>query len=85
MIDTPNMDALAADGLRCDNMHTTARCSPSRSCMLTGRNHHANHIAGITEILTGYLGYDGNIPFENGFLRSCYTTATAPTPSASDT
>ena len=85
LIDTPNMDALAADGLRYDNMHTTARCSPSRSCMLTGRNHHANHIAGITEILTGYLGYDGNIPFENGFLRSCYTTATTPTPSASDT
>jgi len=67
-IRTPNIDALAADGLRYTNMHTTALCSPSRSCFLTGRNHHSNHMAGITEISTGYPGYDGNIPFENGFL-----------------
>jgi arylsulfatase len=44
------MDALVADGLRYDNMHTTARRSPSRSCMLTGRNHHVNHMAAIDEI-----------------------------------
>jgi arylsulfatase len=68
LVETPNLDALAADGLRYSNMHTTALCSPSRSCMLTGRNHHSNHMAGITEISTGYPGYDGNIPFENGFL-----------------
>jgi arylsulfatase A-like enzyme len=67
-IRTPHLDALAADGLRYSNMHTTALCSPSRSCMLTGRNHHSNHMAGITEISTGYPGYDGNIPFSNGFL-----------------
>jgi arylsulfatase A-like enzyme len=67
-INTPNIDALAADGLRYTNMHTTALCSPTRSCILTGRNHHSNHMAGITEISTGYPGYDGNIPFENGFL-----------------
>ena len=41
-IATPNLDALAADGLRYTNMHTTALCSPSRSCILTGRNHHSN-------------------------------------------
>ena len=67
-IKTPNLDALAADGLRYNNMHTTALCSPTRSCILTGRNHHSNHMAGITEISTGYPGYDGYIPFENGFL-----------------
>jgi arylsulfatase A-like enzyme len=67
-IRTPNMGALAADGLRFSNMHTTALCSPTRSCILTGRNHHSNHMAGITEISTGYPGYDGNIPFANGFL-----------------
>lgn len=67
-IATPNLDALAADGLRYSNMHTTALCSPSRSCMLTGRNHHSNHMAGITEGSTGYPGYDCYIPFENGFL-----------------
>ena len=40
-IDTPNFDRLAARGLRYRNFHTTALCSPSRACLLTGRNHHA--------------------------------------------
>jgi arylsulfatase len=67
-IATPNFDALAAGGLLYTNMHTTALCSPSRSCIITGRNHHANATAGINEIATGYPGYNGSIPFENGFL-----------------
>ena len=67
-IATPNIDALAADGLRYSNMHTTALCSPSRSCILTGRNHHSNHLACLTNGSTGYPGSDGYIPFENGFL-----------------
>ena len=67
-IRTPHLDALAADGLRFNNMHTTALCSPSRSCILTGRNHHSNGMACITEGSTGYPGSDGYIPFENGFL-----------------
>lgn len=67
-IHTPNLDALAADGLRYNNMHTTALCSPSRSCIITGRNHHSNGMACITEGATGYPGSDGYIPFENGFL-----------------
>jgi arylsulfatase len=66
--ETPNMDALAKNGLRYSNMHTTALCSPSRSCMLTGRNHHSNAMSCITEGSTGYPGGNGNIPFENGFL-----------------
>ncbi|MFJ7056481.1 arylsulfatase [Streptomyces griseobrunneus] len=67
-IETPNLDMLAAGGLLYNNMHTTALCSPSRSCIITGRNHHANGMAAITELATGYPGYDGQIPFENGFL-----------------
>jgi arylsulfatase A-like enzyme len=67
-IRTPNLDALAAGGLLYNNMHTTALCSPSRSCVVTGRNHHANGMAAITELATGYPGYNGQIPFENGFL-----------------
>jgi arylsulfatase A-like enzyme len=67
-IATPNLDALAAGGLLYNNMHTTALCSPSRSCIVTGRNHHANGMAAITELATGYPGYDGLIPFENGML-----------------
>ena len=67
-IRTPNLDKLAAGGLRFNNMHTTALCSPSRACMLTGRNHHSNAMACITEGATGYPGSNGLIPFENGFL-----------------
>ena len=52
-INTPNLDTLAADGLRYNNMHTTALCSPSRSCFMTGRNHHSNGMSCITE------GFDG--------------------------
>ena len=67
-IRTPNLDRLAANGLRYNNMHTTALCSPSRSCIMTGRNHHSNAMACITEGATGYPGLNGLIPFENGFL-----------------
>jgi arylsulfatase len=67
-IETPTFDRLAAGGLRYTNMHTTALCSPSRSCIVTGRNHHSNGMAAITELATGFPGYDGVIPFENGFL-----------------
>jgi arylsulfatase A-like enzyme len=67
-IRTPNLDRLAEQGLRYANMHTTALCSPTRSCILTGRNHHSNHMAAITEVSTGFPGSDGYIPHENGFL-----------------
>ncbi|AKQ68857.1 Arylsulfatase [Myxococcus hansupus] len=67
-IRTPNLDRLAKGGLLYNNMHTTALCSPTRSCILTGRNHHSNGMAGITEISVGYPGRNGTIPFENGFL-----------------
>jgi arylsulfatase A-like enzyme len=67
-IETPHIDSLAEGGLLYNNMHTTALCSPSRSCVMTGRNHHANATAAINEVATGYPGYNGSIPFENGFL-----------------
>ncbi|MFI1168683.1 arylsulfatase [Streptomyces sp. NPDC020801] len=67
-IRTPSLDKLASGGLLYNNMHTTALCSPSRSCIITGRNHHSNGMAAVTEMATGYPGYNGNIPFENGFL-----------------
>ncbi len=68
LIRTPNLDRLAAGGVRFNNMHTTALCSPTRSCILTGRNHHSNAMACITEGASGYPGANGQIPFENGFL-----------------
>jgi arylsulfatase len=67
-IRTPNLDALAEGGLRYNNFHTTALCSPTRACIITGRNHHSNGMACITEGATGYPGSNGIIPFENGFL-----------------
>jgi arylsulfatase A-like enzyme len=73
-IETPNLDSLAENGLRYTNMHTTALCSPTRACVITGRNHHSNAMAAITELATGYPGYDGNVPFENGFLSEMLLT-----------
>ena len=55
-IKTPNIDALAKNGLLFNNMHTTALCSPSRSCIITGRNHHSNAMACITEGSEGFPG-----------------------------
>jgi arylsulfatase A-like enzyme len=48
-IETPNIDRIAAAGVRYSQWHTTALCSPTRSCLLTGRNHTRNSMACITE------------------------------------
>ncbi len=68
LVNTPNIERLAKNGLRYTNMHTTALCSPTRSCIMTGRNHHSNGVAAIMETATGFPGYDGRMPFENGML-----------------
>lgn len=67
-IRTPNIDRLAANGLTYSNMHATPLCSPTRSCILTGRNHHSNAMGSVVELATGFPGYHGLIPFANGFL-----------------
>ncbi len=67
-IDTPSFDRLAAEGVRLTNFHTTALCSPTRSCLLTGRNHHRNGMGRVADLATGFPGYWGRIPRENGFL-----------------
>ncbi|MFQ6398776.1 arylsulfatase [Nocardia sp. KC 131] len=63
-IDTPNIDRIAANGLRYGQWHTTALCSPTRSCLLTGRNHTANGMACISEAAVGFPGANGHIPPE---------------------
>ena len=68
LVNTPNLDRLVQNGLRYTNMHTTALCSPTRACVLTGRNHHSNGVACIMEFATGFPGYDGRMPFQNGML-----------------
>ena len=67
-IETPTLDRLAAGGVRLANFHTTALCSPTRSCLLTGRNHHANGMGRVADLAMGFPGYCGRIPRENGFL-----------------
>src|SRR5207249_298773 len=64
-IATPVMDRLASEGLLFNNMHATALCSPTRSCILTGRNHHANGLGVVNEMGLGFPGYNGRIPREN--------------------
>ncbi len=46
-IEMPTLDRLAKNGLTYTQWHTTAVCSPTRSCFLTGRNHHANGFGSI--------------------------------------
>jgi arylsulfatase len=67
-IETPNIDRLASEGVRYTQWHTTALCSPTRSCLLTGRNHTRNSMACITEAAIGFPNASGTIPPENGML-----------------
>ena len=61
-IETPVLDGLAAGGLRYTNFHTTALCSPTRACLLTGRNHHSTGMGRVIELPTGFPGYNARIP-----------------------
>ena len=67
-IETPNIDRIAGRGVRYTQWHTTALCSPTRSCLLTGRNHTRNSMACITEAAVGFPNASGTIPPENGML-----------------
>ncbi|UHQ19512.1 arylsulfatase [Lysobacter sp. KIS68-7] len=63
-VDTPTLQRLADSGLRYNRFHTTALCSPTRAALLSGRNHHSAHTGCITELATGFPGYDGQWPRE---------------------
>ena len=67
-INMPTMQKLADNGLTYTQWHTTALCSPTRSCLLTGRNHHQNGFAQIAEGAQGYPGHTGHIPMENATI-----------------
>ena len=64
LIETPNIKRVADAGLTYTNFHTTALCSPTRSCLLTGRNHTTNGMGCITEATSGFPNANGHIPFE---------------------
>jgi arylsulfatase A-like enzyme len=59
---TPNAERLAKGGLKYTRFHTTALCSPTRAALLSGRNHHAVGMGGITEIATSAPGYNSLRP-----------------------
>ena len=82
VIPTPALDRVAAAGLRYTQFHSTALCSPTRAALITGRNHHPVGFGVITELSTGYPGYDsiigpenatiGNILGEHGYSTSWF-------------
>jgi arylsulfatase A-like enzyme len=82
VIPTPTMDRLASSGLRYNNIHSTALCSPTRAALLTGRNHHSAGFGVISEQSTGFPGYNsiiskekatiGRILRDNGFATSWF-------------
>jgi len=65
-IQTPNFQRLADSGLRYNMFHTTALCSPTRAALITGRNHHSVASGVITEMATGFPGYNSLVPKSAG-------------------
>ena len=82
VIPTPALDRIAKAGLRYTQFHSTALCSPTRAAIITGRNHHAVGFGMISEMATGFPGYDsiigpdnatiGRILSENGYATSWF-------------
>jgi len=68
VIPTPTFDRLAESGLRYNQFHSTALCSPTRAALMTGRNHHSVNMSGITEIATSFPGATGMIPQDAAML-----------------
>ncbi|MCO5064712.1 MAG: sulfatase-like hydrolase/transferase [Rhizobiaceae bacterium] len=82
VIPTPTMDRIAEEGLRYNNIHSTALCSPTRAALITGRNHHSVGFGVISEQSTGFPGYNSIIPkdkatvgrilLDNGYATSWF-------------
>jgi arylsulfatase A-like enzyme len=81
-IPMPTLDRLAKQGLSYNRFHTTALCSPTRTALLTGRNHHTNNSGAITELATAFPGNTGVRPLsvtplaeilrQNGYSTSAF-------------
>ncbi len=68
LVDMPTMQRLADRGTSFTNFHVTPLCAPTRACLLTGRNHHTNHMGSLPRFVSESSKQDGKIPRENGFL-----------------
>jgi arylsulfatase A-like enzyme len=80
VVPTPSLDRVAQNGLRYNNIHSTALCSPTRAALLTGRNHHSVGFGVISEQSTGFPGYNSVIPKDKvtigrTLLENGYATA----------
>jgi hypothetical protein len=69
-IPMPAFDRVAEHGLRYNNFHTTALCSPTRAALLIGRNHHSVGFGNISEFASGYPGYDSILPKSAGTIAN---------------
>ena len=67
-IEMPALQRLVDRGVRFSNAHVTPLCAPTRACLLTGRNHHTNHMGSLPRWSVGVGEQDARIPRENGFL-----------------
>jgi arylsulfatase A-like enzyme len=82
VIPTPAMDRVGMNGLRYNNIHSTALCSPTRAALITGRNHHSAGFGVVSEQSTGFPGYNsiitkdkatiGRILLDNGYATSWF-------------
>lgn len=68
LVQTPNIDRVAAAGLRYSNYHSNAICAASRAAFLTGRNSHSVHMGAHPVMATGFPGYDARVPAEAGTI-----------------
>jgi arylsulfatase len=68
VVPTPALDRIAKTGLRYTNFNSTALCSPTRAALITGRNHHSGGFGVITELSTGFPGYDSIIGADNATI-----------------
>lgn len=68
VIPTPALDRIAQQGLRYTNFHTTSLCSPTRAALITGRNHHSVGFGVVSEIATGYPGYNSVIAIDKATI-----------------
>jgi len=73
LVEAPNLQRVADAGVTYTNFHTTGLCSPTRTCIITGRNHHSNAMGSISEWSTGYPGYDGRMLPHHGFISEILT------------
>lgn len=73
VVPTPTLDRVASSGLRYNNFHSTALCSPTRAAIITGRNHHSVGFGVISEQATGFPGYDSIIPKDKATIGRILT------------